>query len=150
MHTATGLPPVGTSPATITLDVHPRHGETVSIGRGYGPDSVWVELADGRLTVLPKRWTSLVPRPRAQTVGGTAVRLDLEAARALAAWVAARREPQGGQVRKVDPGSDPGEKDCGHGGPESGAADGVGATPLVGQVGAASAGRGGAEPEGEP
>jgi len=82
--------------------VHPLCGEEIAVGRDYGPDAVWAELPDGRLTILPRAWTSLDLRPAELAVEGyAALRLGLQVALDLARWVAVRAGP-GAFGRKVD------------------------------------------------
>jgi hypothetical protein len=81
------------SSATITLTVHPWHGETVGVLRRFGSNGVWIERASGERRVLPESWTSLVPRVPSRLAGGRAIRIAPETALELAQWVAARLDP---------------------------------------------------------
>jgi len=63
--------------------------------RGYGPDAVWLEFADGQLTIVPRTWTSLVPCATPMSVRDQPVRLAPDAATKLAKWIAARRARRG-------------------------------------------------------
>ena len=74
----------------MTLAVHPRFGEEISVLAAYGRGAVQVETPDGRLRLLPLAWTDLHPRPDPLTVEGRSVRLAPEALLALSAWVRAR------------------------------------------------------------
>ncbi len=78
------------SSATITLTVHPWHGETVGVLRRFGSSGVWIERASGERRVLPESWTSLVPRVPSRLADGRTMRIDPETALELAGWVAAR------------------------------------------------------------
>jgi hypothetical protein len=80
------------------LPVHPRCDEPADLLRRFGPDAVWLEFADGSVTIVPKTWTSLVPRSSPLVVGKQLVRLAPAAAAALAAWIAARRESLCGKL----------------------------------------------------
>lgn len=90
------------SEETITLRVHPLFGQPILVLRRYGPDAVWAELQDGRLTILPIQWTSLRPRPKPLRYQGRPVRLAPEAVRALAGWVTARLEERATARRALD------------------------------------------------
>ncbi len=74
----------------LTLAVHPRAGEGLTVLRRHGPDAVWVEHVDGLVSILPTAWTSLHPRGAPLSHDGAPVRLAPDAALALAAWVSAR------------------------------------------------------------
>jgi hypothetical protein len=86
--------------ATITLPGHPHCGEKVSIIASFGPDMVRVELADGRLRLLPVRWTSLCPAWVSEW-RGRQVRFPVESLRALAKWVSARVTGSGSNRQKL-------------------------------------------------
>jgi hypothetical protein len=75
--------------ATITLAVHPHFGEKVAVLQAFGAEVVQVELEDGRVRLLPVRWTSLHP-PSVADIQGKPVRLELQSLRELGNWVAAR------------------------------------------------------------
>lgn len=77
--------------ATITLRIHPHYGQEVRVIRAYGPNALWVEAEDGTLNILPAAWTDLRPRVDLSQVSDRAVRLAPEAAKELAAYVAAQR-----------------------------------------------------------
>lgn len=81
--------------AWISLPVHPRCGEEISIWRHHGPESVWAETSDGRLMILPIAWTSAMPWAPTREESGRPVLLALDALVALGAWVAARRRAEG-------------------------------------------------------
>jgi hypothetical protein len=74
----------------VTLAVHPRFGEELSLRRTYGRWAVWVETPDESVIKLPLAWTTLCPRAEPLAAQGRPLRLDPEALRELAAWVAAR------------------------------------------------------------
>jgi hypothetical protein len=59
--------------------------------RRFGPDSVWLEFHDHRITIVPRSWTSLVPRASPLVMGERPVRLAPRVAHELALWVAAQR-----------------------------------------------------------
>ena len=79
----------------ITLAVHPRYGQEAQVLRAHGPDAVCLEYCDEQVTIVPKAWTSLVPRAAPLAVGGTPVRLCPEATKKLAEWVRARAKRAG-------------------------------------------------------
>ena len=41
------------STATITLAVHPWHGETVGVSRRFGDKAVWIECESGARRIVP-------------------------------------------------------------------------------------------------
>lgn len=84
----------------ITLRVHPYFGQPIFILR-RGSEAVWVELQDGRCTILPVEWTSLHPRPRPLKHRGRSVRLAPESLQALSRWVTARLEGEATAGRKL-------------------------------------------------
>ena len=89
----------------LTLTLHPRYGEAAEVLRGYGPDAVWLEFADGQVTIVPRTWTSLVPRATPMSVRDHPVRLAPSAATKLARWIAARRTPRGEKLAApIEPG----------------------------------------------
>ena len=66
---------------------------------------MWLEFADGQLTIVPKTWTSLVPRAAPLTVRGQPVLISPDAATKLAMWIAARRTPLGKKLAvPIEPG----------------------------------------------
>lgn len=85
---------------TITLAGHPQCGEKVSIIGPFGLDMVQVELPDGRVRLVPVRWTSLHPTEVSE-LGGKQVRFQIESLRVLANWIAARVHTRGTDCRKV-------------------------------------------------
>jgi hypothetical protein len=91
----------------LTLVVHPRCGEPAEVLRRYGPDAVWLEFADGQVTIVPRTWTSLLPQSTPLRVDDQPVRLAPDAAVKLASWIAARRALRG---KKLDAPIEPGEK----------------------------------------
>ena len=74
----------------LTLTIHPRCGDPVEVLRRFGPDAVWIEFADGQVTIVPRTWTSLVPRAAPMSVNDRPVRLAPDAAIKLARWITAR------------------------------------------------------------
>lgn len=78
------------STATITLAVHPWHGETVGVLHTHGDKAVYVERENGVRRIVPVSWTSLVPRVPARLCDGRAIRIGPESALELARWVAPR------------------------------------------------------------
>ena len=62
------------------MPVHPRCGEPAELLRRHGPDAVWLEFADGHVTIVPRSWTSLVPSQPPIYVGKRPVRLTPDAA----------------------------------------------------------------------
>jgi hypothetical protein len=85
--------------ATITLAVHPHFREKITILQTFGTETVQVELQDGRLRLLPARWTSLDPAAVAE-IDGKTVRFSLDSLRGLAEWIEARNRDS--DRRKVD------------------------------------------------
>ena len=81
------------STATITLAVHPWHGETVGVLSTWGNDGAYIERENGTRRIVPASWTSLVPRVDCRLADGRAVRLGPETALELVRWVAARMKP---------------------------------------------------------
>jgi hypothetical protein len=80
----------GCHEAQVTLSIHPRFGQTIVILRRYGPSSVWAEYSDGELTILPRAWTSLVPRLSDARLGERTVKLTIDVMLELTGWVDAR------------------------------------------------------------
>jgi hypothetical protein len=120
----------------ITLAVHPRYGEEAQVLRGYGPDAVWLEWQDGQITIVPKSWTSLVPRPGPLRVRGRPVRLSPDVAKTLALWVEARRlERRAPSRRKVAAAIIPTDK-VENGQPQRPEGSDRAAAPVVEQAGA--------------
>lgn len=78
------------STATITLAVHPWHGETVGVLHRYGDNAVYIEREDGVRRIVPVSWTSLVPRVVSRLADGRAVRIGPEVALELTRWIAPR------------------------------------------------------------
>ena len=76
--------------ATVTLAVHPWHGEVVEVLRSHGSSGVWIERANGERRLVPESWTSLVPRVPCQLPEGRTIRIGPESALELARWVSAR------------------------------------------------------------
>ena len=151
--------------AKVALAVHPRFGEEVAVVSAHGRNAVQVETFDEQLMFLPLAWTTLRPRAEPLTVSGCAVRLDPDALRELATWVAARvveeeahhgrdgqevghfnndmenRGPDGGHSDEpADPQEGSGRADAREGGCSSPAGDSAAA--VVGQAGSPSAHRG--------
>ena len=73
----------------------------MNVLQSFGPEVVQVEMADGRLRLLPVAWLSLSP-PKLAQVDGKPVRLALEALQTLADWVAARVAEAARDRRKLD------------------------------------------------
>ena len=86
----------GCSRTVLSLAVHPWHGEDVRIVRDCSVGTVWIERelekdgAVGEVRIVPRTWTSLVPRAAPLLVDGKPVRLDPEAVLELARWIAAQ------------------------------------------------------------
>jgi len=78
------------STATITLAVHPWHGETVGVLRWYGEHAVYLEREDGIRRIVPVARTSLVPRVASRLADGRPVRINPEGALELTRWIALR------------------------------------------------------------
>ena len=78
------------STATITLAVHPWHGETVGVLHRYGDNAVYIEREDGVRRIVPVSWTSLVPRVVSRLADGRGVRIGPEVALELTRWIAPR------------------------------------------------------------
>jgi hypothetical protein len=76
--------------ATITLAVHPWHGETVGVLHRYGDNAVYIEREDGVRRIVPVSWTSLVPRVVSRLADGRGVRIGPEVALELTRWIAPR------------------------------------------------------------
>ena len=70
--------------------MHPKFGEKIYVGAHYGPDAVWAETLDGRLTIIPVAWTDLQPRRPAISIGSKVVRLDSQTTKSLAEFVHSR------------------------------------------------------------
>ncbi len=87
--------------AKIVLQVHPLCGEKIFVGSHYGPDSVWAETPDGRLTIIPVCWTDLQPRRPELSIGSKIVCLDPDATKALVEFVQSRMAESGGS-KKID------------------------------------------------
>jgi hypothetical protein len=78
------------STATITLAVHPWHGETVGVLHRHGDHAVYIEREDGVRRIVPVSWTSLVARVVSRLADGRAVRISPEVALELTRWMAPR------------------------------------------------------------
>ena len=74
----------------ITLRVHPWFGETVTVFRKFGKDTVWIERPGYERRIVPLIWTDLHPLPAPPEVDGKPVRLSVAGALALSAWVSSR------------------------------------------------------------
>jgi hypothetical protein len=97
----------------LTLAVHPRCGELAELLRKHGPDAVWIELAGRYVTIVPRGWTSLVPRQPPICVRKQPVHLAPAAAVQLAKWIAARCASPPGE--KLDARIDSGDTAPEHG-----------------------------------
>jgi hypothetical protein len=88
----------------IALRVHPRFGEEIAIVRAHGPDMVWAEQSDGRLTILPLSWTDLTMQPEPGQVNGRTALLCSKAVLQLSKWVRARIDSAAAPIpcRKLD------------------------------------------------
>jgi hypothetical protein len=87
------------STATITLAVHPWHGETVGVLHLHGDHAVYIEREDGIRRIVPVSWTSLVPRVASRLADGRRVHIDPKEALELTRWIGARLG-RGGQAKK--------------------------------------------------
>lgn len=87
--------------ATITLGVHPQCGQKINVIAQFGRELVQAELPDGRLRLLPVRWTSLSPSTVTMH-GGELVRFELIGLKLLAIWVASRVVSGASDRRKLD------------------------------------------------
>ena len=84
--------PTASRTTTVTLLVHPWHGETVTVLKPFGPDAIWIERRDGDVRIVPLAWTALSPRAVPGRVVPASARLSPESALGLVAWVRARLE----------------------------------------------------------
>lgn len=82
-----------TGPVRITHPFHPDYGQELDlVGRRphWGEDRVFYRLADGSVSSLPARWTSLVPEDPVVvlTRGRAPFRVDdlIELARLVSRW----------------------------------------------------------------
>jgi hypothetical protein len=64
---------------------------------------VWIEFADGQVTIVPRTWTSLVPRAAPMSVNDRPVRLAPDAAMKLARWITARCAPGEKLAAPIEP-----------------------------------------------
>lgn len=86
-----GAPPrvaFSSGSATVTLAVHPLHGQELTVRGAFGRYALWVETPNGQLRIMPLGWTNLGAPRLVQKH-----RLRAEDLLSLAAWV---------QDRKVD------------------------------------------------
>jgi hypothetical protein len=83
------------SRAKITLAIHPRFGEEVTVQWTYGARAVRVETDQNRRFIMPTVWTDLKPRPSWGEHAGIVVHLDPWALHELAGWIEVR-------TKKVD------------------------------------------------
>jgi hypothetical protein len=77
---------------TITLAIHPRHGQQVTVVQTHGHGALRVETQEGEHIIVAAAWTDWRPRARLPEVDGRMVLLMPEATKELAAYVAARRD----------------------------------------------------------
>jgi hypothetical protein len=94
--TTTKWDQTGWRSTTITLAVHPWHGESVAVLQCFGDRAVVVEREDGDRRIIPVFWTSLAPLISPQLSDGRTIRISPQSAIDLSRWVSSRLDRKRG------------------------------------------------------